>query len=168
MELKIIKISDLKLADYNPRKITEDSFSRLRASIRDFGFSDPVIVNSYPGRENVIIGGHMRVRAAQAEEMTEVPCFMVNLDEAKEKMLNIALNNHLLQGEWDEQKLTEILVKLNEDGVNIRMTGMDDKTTTSLLDHGMLKLPAEDALISQNTENSDKLIKNKKCPYCGR
>lgn len=112
MDVKLIPIKDLKFAEYNPRSITTSQFEKLRQSIREFGFVEPVVVNSFKGRENVIVGGHMRVRAAEAEGWTEVPCHFVSLDAQKEKLLNIALNR--IHGEWDEGKLAELVFTLNQ------------------------------------------------------
>jgi len=137
MELKIIPIKDLKFAEYNPRTINKENFDRLCRSIKEFGFTVPNTVNSHAGRENVLIGGHMRTRAAEAEGLTEVPCWVVDIDETRERMLNIALNNPDLAGEWDEQMLAEILVKLNEEDANIKLTGFDETQVSSILDDYM-------------------------------
>ncbi len=119
-------IGELKMAEYNPRRIAPENFERLRKSLREFGFADPAVVNKHVGRENVVIGGHMRIRAAEQEGMTEVPCFFVDMDESREKLLNIALNAPALQGVWDEERLAEILVKLNEDGADLTLTGFNE------------------------------------------
>lgn len=137
MELKLIPIKDLKFADYNPRKISKENFARLRESIKNFGFTVPATVNMHPGREMVLIAGHMRTRAAQAEGLTEVPCLVVDLPLQKEKMLNIVLNNKNVQGEFDEEKLAEIIVKLNEEDADIKLTGFDDRQVSVLLDDYM-------------------------------
>lgn len=137
MELRTIPISELKFAEYNPREISKENFTRLRTSIKEFGFTVPCTVNSHPGRENVLIAGHMRTRASQEEGMTEIPCWVVDLDENRERMLNVALNNPNLQGDWDEQKLAELFVKLNEEDANLRLTGFDEGEVVRLLrDYG--------------------------------
>ena len=137
METKLIKIEDLKFADYNPRTISKENFERLRLSIRSFGFTVPCTVNNYPGRENVLIAGHMRSRAAKEEGMTEVPCFIVSLDPQKERLLNIALNNQNLAGEYDEQLLAEMIVKLNDEDADIKLTGFDEEQISNILDDYM-------------------------------
>ena len=135
--MKLIPIKDLKFADYNPRKISKENFERLRRSIKEFGFTVPNTVNSHNGRENVLIGGHMRTRAAEAEGMTEVPCWIIDVDPQKERMLNVALNNPHLAGDWDDQMLAEMLVKLNDEGADVKLTGFDEDQVTRILDDYM-------------------------------
>src|SRR3990167_8156473 len=135
MEIKLVPIGDLQFADYTPRKITDSQFRKLRASLREFGFVEPVVVNRHPGRENVIVGGHMRVRAAIAEAMTEAPCFFVDLDPQKEKLLNIALNR--ISGDWDEEKLAEMVYKLNEEGADLTLSGFEEHEVSRILDDVM-------------------------------
>lgn len=137
MELKIIPIKELKFADYNPRKISKENFARLRQSIKNYGITVPNTVNMYPGRENVVIAGHQRTRAAEAEGHTEVPCYIVSVDPQKEKMLNIVLNNKNVSGVYDEEKLAEMIVKLNEEDANLKLTGFDEREMSVLLDDYM-------------------------------
>lgn len=99
MEIHQIKIQDLKPADYNPRKLTKDQHAQLTASIKKFGLVDPIIVNRHPGRENVVVGGHQRLKIASELGFTDVPVVFVDLDEKGERELNLRLNKNL--GEWD-------------------------------------------------------------------
>jgi len=99
MEIKYIKVDKLNPADYNPRQMTEKQEQELIDSLQAFGFAEPIVVNSNPKRKNVIIGGHQRVNVAKQIGITEIPCVFYNLDEEKEKELNIRLNKNL--GEWD-------------------------------------------------------------------
>lgn len=110
-----VGIDELKKSDYNPRKWDEKQLGDLKASIKKFGIVDPAIVNSAENRKNIVIGGHMRIEAAKALGITEMPVVYLNIpDVEKEKELNIRLNkNH---GEFDfsllanfaEDFLTEI------------------------------------------------------------
>lgn len=95
-----VRISDLKPSDYNPRKWNEKSLSDLKTSIKRFGIVDPAIVNSAKGRENIVIGGHMRIEASKALGIEEMPVIYLNIpDIEKEKELNLRLNKN--QGEFD-------------------------------------------------------------------
>lgn len=132
MNIVQIPIDQLLPADYNPRSITPVQFERLQESIRTFGFAEPVIINTHPGRENIIIGGHMRVEAARALGWTEVPCVQVDLDEQKERLLNIALNR--IHGEWDQDKLQELVVKLQQDGADLKLSGLEEDELVKLID----------------------------------
>lgn len=95
-----VKIDDLIKADYNPRKWSEKALNDLKASIKKFGLVDPAVVNGAENRKNVVIGGHMRIEAAKALGITEMPVVYLNIpDIEKEKELNIRLNKN--QGEFD-------------------------------------------------------------------
>jgi ParB-like chromosome segregation protein Spo0J len=99
MKIEQVKISELKPAEYNPRQMTKDQAEDLRKSLKKYGFVDPIIVNSNPERNNIIIGGHQRVNVAKQMGIEEVPIFYIDLSEDKEKELNLRLNKNL--GEWD-------------------------------------------------------------------
>lgn len=99
MDIKQVPIDDLQPASYNPRKLTEDQHRHLKESISKFGMVDPLIVNSHPGRENIVVGGHMRLLIAKELGLTQVPVYYVNLDEAGERELNLRLNKN--GGEFD-------------------------------------------------------------------
>ena len=94
-----IPIDDLKPSGYNPRQLTRKQYSNLRRSISELGFVAPVIVNTYPGRENVIVGGHQRVSVAKDLGIEKIPCFLVFLSPDKEREANVRLNRNT--GEWD-------------------------------------------------------------------
>lgn len=95
-----VDIDKLTKADYNPRKWDEKALSDLKASIKRFGLVDPIILNGAENRKNVVIGGHMRLEAAKALGIKQVPAVYINLpDIEKEKELNLRLNKN--QGEFD-------------------------------------------------------------------
>jgi hypothetical protein len=99
------RISELKTADYNPRRMTEKQEKDLTDSIKQFGFVDPLVVNSHPKRKNIVIGGHQRLIIAKKLKLKTVPCVEIPLDIDKERELNIRLNKN--NGEWDVKKLQE-------------------------------------------------------------
>ena len=109
LEVSEIAISELNNAKYNPRKITDEELEGLKYSIKTFGFVDPVIVNK---RNMTIVGGHMRTRAAEALGYDFVPCTMVDLTDAEEKALNIALNSQSISGKYDDEILRPLLEEL--------------------------------------------------------
>jgi hypothetical protein len=99
-------------ANYNPRSIDKSAFDSLKASLRQFGFVEPVVVNL---RSGVLVGGHQRVRAAIELGMTSVPVMWVDLDETTEKALNITLNNTAISGYYTEELqvlLAELTVEM--------------------------------------------------------
>lgn len=79
--------------------MTKKQADDLTESIRTFGMVDPIIVNRNPARENVVIGGHQRLRVAMAEGLGSVPVVYLDLTEEQERELNLRLNNN--QGQWD-------------------------------------------------------------------
>ena len=90
-KLSVLPIKDLNPAEYNPRKKLkpgDKEYEKIKHSIEEFGFADPVVVNS----DMTIIGGHQRVTVAAALGYTEVPCAIVEVSKTQEKALNIALN----------------------------------------------------------------------------
>lgn len=99
MKTKQVNISDLIFADYNPRLLTEKQHRDLKKSVKEFGLVEPIVVNEHPDRKNIIVGGHQRVKVAKELKFKEVPVAYVNLDEEREKELNIRLNKN--GGQWD-------------------------------------------------------------------
>jgi DNA modification methylase len=104
LNIVYVPIANLKPAEYNPRKISKEALDQLKESIDRFDLVDPVIVNSSTKRKNVVIGGHMRLRAAKELGHKTVPVVHVNITSLeKEKELNLRLNRNT--GEWDFEKL---------------------------------------------------------------
>ncbi len=100
LRVEQVAISNLKPSDYNPRRWTTDAIKQLRDSIERFGLVDPIICNIAPGREQIVIGGHFRLKVAKDLGFKEVPVVYLNIpDIEKEKELNIRLNKNL--GEFD-------------------------------------------------------------------
>ena len=100
-ELRMIPVSELKPAEYNPRKKLkpgDKEYEKIKNSIEEFGFADPLVVNS----DMTVIGGHQRLSCAINMGYTEVPCAVVDIDKVREKALNIALNK--ITGAWDESR----------------------------------------------------------------
>lgn len=104
MQIKYRKISELIPADYNPRDVTEQEFQDIKDSLKEFGFVDPVVVNTHPERMNIIVGGHQRTKVWASMGYESVPTSEVSLTFEKEKQLNIRLNKN--SGHWDFDKLS--------------------------------------------------------------
>ena len=101
MQIVYKKISELKPAEYNPRQLTEDEHQQITASIKEFGLIDPIIVNCHCDRENIIVGGHARVRIAKEMGMDSVPCVLVALNLEDERRCNLRLNRNVGSWDWD-------------------------------------------------------------------
>ena len=99
MKIKNYSITELKKAEYNPRQLKKEQYLQIKNSIEQFGFVEPIVVNTYKGREGVIIGGHQRYRIAKDLGFKEIPCVELNVDIEQEKEINIRLNKNT--GEFD-------------------------------------------------------------------
>jgi len=141
-----LSAKDLKPANYNPRQISATDFDALKDSISKFGMAEPIVVNSNPEREGIVIGGHQRLRACMDLGIKEVPCFLVNLEEKDERELNIRLNrNH---GEFDFDALANHF------------------DAGDLLDWGMSARELElDVVLPEDGEEEKKPKKEKKFEY---
>lgn len=129
LTIQRINIKQLKPAAYNPRKISDKAFEDLKESLRRFELVDPLIVNSSPERQNIIIGGHQRYRAAKDLGHKTVPVVYVELDEARERELNLRLNRN--QGEFDFELLKEFDIDLLLD------VGFDDTDLSAIWDDAL-------------------------------
>lgn len=136
------KIDDLKPADYNPRKDLkpgDKEYEKLKRSLKEFGYVEPVIWNETTGR---IVGGHQRLKVLKDLGYTEVDCVVVNLTEEKEKALNVALNK--ISGEWDNNLLANLLKELDQDGFDVTITGFDLEEAKDLFGSGSMENVHED------------------------
>nr|DAU17325.1 MAG TPA: adenine specific DNA methyltransferase [Caudoviricetes sp.] len=126
------KINKLIPADYNPRKDLkpgDPEFEKLKRSIHEFGYVDPIIWNKQTGH---VIGGHQHLKILQDEGLTEVDCVVVDFDEAKEKALNVALNK--ISGAWDQAKLGLLISDLEASAFDVSLTGFDESEIADLLE----------------------------------
>ena len=115
--------ADLLPADYNPRKDLKPGdleYEKLKRSIEQFGYVEPVIWNKTTGR---VVGGHQRLKVLIDMGITEIDCVVVEMDEAKEKALNIALNK--ISGDWDKDKLALLIADLQGEDFDVSLTGFD-------------------------------------------
>ena len=115
--------ADLLPAEYNPRKDLKPGdleYEKLKRSIEQFGYVEPVIWNKATGR---VVGGHQRLKVLMDMGITEVDCVVVDMPEDKEKALNIALNK--ISGEWDKDKLSLLIADLQGVDFDVSLTGFD-------------------------------------------
>lgn len=141
-ELRMIPVSKLKPAEYNPRKKLkpgDKEYEKIKNSIEEFGFADPLVVNA----DMTIIGGHQRLTVAMALGYTEVPCAVVDIDKVREKALNIALNK--ITGAWDENLLAELLEDIQNSDFDLGKTGFDPPEIEQLFNQVHDKQVKEDS-----------------------
>lgn len=142
MDIRKIKVDQLKPADYNPRKDLKPGdaeYEKLKRSITEFGYVEPVIWNKRTGN---VVGGHQRLKVMKDMGVTEVDCVVVDLDNNKEKALNVALNK--ISGEWDNTLLANLLQDLDRNGYDVTLTGFDLAEAQELFGSGSMENVHED------------------------
>lgn len=142
MQIEKIAVAELKAAAYNPRKDLQPGdaeYEKLKRSIQEFGYVEPVIWNK---RTGIVVGGHQRLKVMKDLGFTEVDCVVVDLEESKEKALNIALNK--ISGEWDTDLLASLLKDLDGNGYDITLTGFDLAEAQELFGSGSMENVHED------------------------
>ncbi len=125
-----INIDELVPYARNARIHSKEQILQLRASLREFGFVNPVIVD----RDLNIIAGHGRVMAAKEEGINEAPCvFVEHLTEAQKRAYILADNRLALNAGWDEEMLSVELSELQGVDFDISLLGFDDAELNKLL-----------------------------------
>ena len=122
MEFKKIRIADLIPASYNPRKKLKKGdreYEKIRNSITEFGYVEPVIVNS----DMTIVAGHQRATVLTDLGYEEIDCIVIDIDKQKEKALNIALNK--ITGEWNKELLADLIADLQDSDFDVSFTGFE-------------------------------------------
>lgn len=124
-------VSTDKLVPYvnNARTHSAEQVNKLRSSLREFGFINPVIIDSEYG----IIAGHGRVLAAKEEGIEQVPCVLVDyLTEAQKKAYIIADNRFAQDAGWDEELLKIEIESLQGANFDVSLTGFEDQEIADL------------------------------------
>jgi DNA modification methylase len=122
MEFRKLPIENLIPAEYNPRKKLkpgDSEFEKIKNSIHEFGYVDPVIVN----KDLTVIGGHQRISVLKTLGFTEIDCVVIEIDKTKEKALNVALNK--ISGDWNKELLAELIKDLLSLDYDVSFTGFE-------------------------------------------
>lgn len=151
MTIKQVEISELIPYENNPRK-NDEAVEYVANSIREFGFKVPIIID----KENVIVAGHTRYKAANELGLNVVPCIVADdLDENQIKAFRLADNKVSEQSEWDYLKLEQELLNVDFD---MSCFGFDADSEMEDFDISSLY---ED---SKSEEKPKTII----CPFCGK
>lgn len=132
MLVKTLPINELEPASYNPRKELQPGdpeFKKLKRSIDEFGYVELVVVNA--ANHNTVISGHQRLAVLKHLGQTTVDCVVVELDETREKALNVAMNK--ISGDWDQDKLALLIADLDASDFDAELTGFNDEEIQSLI-----------------------------------
>lgn len=143
LEVRTLPLADLKPAPYNPRrslKPGDQPYEKLARSLREFGLVEPLVWNELTGH---VVGGHLRLIILKALGVREVPVSVVRLSPAREKALNVLLNNREAQGRFDPDKLANLLTEL-EELPESALTGFDPGTLAALRLEPAGDVPAEE------------------------
>ncbi|MCS1351160.1 site-specific DNA-methyltransferase [Mechercharimyces sp. CAU 1602] len=128
MQIERIAVEHIKESTYNPRQMSDKELERLQMSIHEFGFVEPLVWNRTTGN---LVGGHQRLKVLKEQGIAEVECSVVELEETKEKALNLALNK--ISGEWDLEKLVGVLSEIQLSGMDIHVTGFDSSDINEVI-----------------------------------
>ncbi len=128
-QMKMVPIDKLVPYINNARTHSPEQITKLRASLREFGFINPVIIDKDYG----VIAGHGRLEAAKAEGLDEVPCVLADhLSEAQKKAYILADNRMAMDAGWDEELLRIEIEALQAEAFDIGLTGFDEKELADL------------------------------------
>ena len=133
-EMQLVPITKLVPYVNNARTHSPEQINKLRSSLREFGFINPVIID----RDYGVIAGHGRILAAKEEGISEVPCvFADHLTEAQKKAYIIADNRMAMDAGWDEELLRVEIESLQAADFDPLLTGFDEKELSKLFDDGI-------------------------------
>ena len=155
-----MKLNDIYLAEYNPRKTLkpgDTEYEALKNSLERFGLAEPLIVNKVTER---LISGHQRLNVLKASGIKEAEVVLVELNEDQEKLLNIALNK--IDGDWDYKKLEVLFEDIKAD--DIKFTGFTPEELKNLFDSDFSDLEGDEEKKSQDVGDKDKNNKNLDIP----
>ena len=132
-DMRLVPIDRLVPYVNNARTHSADQIMKLRSSLREFGFINPVIID----RDYGVIAGHGRLMAAKEEGFTEVPCVLVDhLTEAQKKAYILADNRYAQDAGWDEELLRLEIEALEGMDFDVSLTGFDDQEIADLFADG--------------------------------
>ena len=160
-DYKKLSVADLVPYARNSRTHSPQQVDKIAASIREFGFLNPIIVD---GR-NGIVAGHGRVMAAQKLGLSELPVIDAShLSEAQKRAYVIADNRLALDAGWDNEMLKIELQDLEADGFDLSLTGFDIGELTALFDDPNFAAGTEDDQ-GKLDQLAPKIVQ---CPHCGQ
>jgi len=132
-DMQLVPVSKLVPYVNNARTHSPEQVMKLRSSLREFGFINPIIID----RDYGIIAGHGRLLAAKEEGITEVPCVFVDyLTEAQKKAYILADNRMAMDAGWDEELLRVEIEALQGEAFDVSLTGFDEKELADLFKDG--------------------------------
>lgn len=128
-EMQLVDIAKLIPYINNARTHSPEQVTKLRASLREFGFVNPVIIDA----DYNVIAGHGRLMAAKEEGIKEIPCVFVDyLTDAQKKAYILADNRMAMDAGWDEELLRVEIEALQGENFDVSLTGFSDDDLADL------------------------------------
>ena len=132
-KMELVDIGRLIPYVNNARTHSPEQIAKLRSSLREFGFINPVLVD----RDYNVIAGHGRIAAAKEEGLTKIPCvFVEHLTEVQKKAYILADNRMAMDAGWDNDLLRVELEALQGEDFDVLLTGFDETELSKLFDEG--------------------------------
>ncbi|VAX41670.1 DNA adenine methyltransferase [hydrothermal vent metagenome] len=152
VQMRRLPVDQLLPAPYNPRKALQpgsDEYNRLERSLKEFDLVQPIVWNE---QTKHVVGGHQRLSILKNWGEADIDVVVVSLTLEREKALNVALNNSQVGGDWDSDKLIDLLTDLNDNTeIDATLTGFDKKEINNIL-----FIPA--LLPEEETEEEEELV----------
>lgn len=175
-----LKMEDRKLIDLvpyvnNARTHTKKQIEEIAESILEFGFNDPVSIDSKDG----LITGHGTVMACQllvsrGKDYSVIPCIILDHLSERQKKAYILAHNRIAQNSgWDMEKLASEMNSLVELDFDINIIGFDEQELDGILKVDASFLPDEEVINGEKPEPTEKKTRKSKskllhtCPKCG-
>jgi len=162
----IEQISTADLIPYarNSRTHSDEQVAQIAASIREFGFNNPVLIDA----ENTIIAGHGRVLAAGRIKLETVPCLrLTHLTDTQRRAYVIADNRIAMNATWDQELLSVELADLNSDEFDMGLLGFDVDELSTLMGFESRSVASSEPPESSSVEvDVDGFSMGAKCPRC--
>ncbi|MGB4501179.1 MAG: ParB/Srx family N-terminal domain-containing protein [Natronincolaceae bacterium] len=159
MKVQKIDIDKLKPHPKNPRVHPDSAIEKLVRSIKEFGWTNPILVS----KDGQILAGHARLKAAKKAGIEEVPVIYLPLEGAKAEAYMIADNRLQEETDWDYEKLESLLGNMTESGFDLEITGFSEIEVEGLLQD----VDIDNFLIDVNEPKEAENKKPITCPNCG-
>ena len=157
-QVKLISIDSIKAYRKNARTHSEAQIGQIMASLREFGWTNPVLISS----KMVLIAGHARLEAARRLGMKEVPCITLDgLTDAQRRAYVIADNKLALNAGWNEDLLREELLELKSMDFDMDLLGFDPEEMADITLGRDVNQPEYDESAADDVEMIT-------CPECGK
>lgn len=160
-KLEYLPVTKLTAYETNSRTHSDEQISQIAASINEFGFTNPVLIDP----DNTIIAGHGRVQAAKQIGMDEVPCLRLShLTEAQRKAYVIADNKLALNAGWDDELLRQEIAELKDIEFDISLLGFSEEEL-NLIEGNINFEPSSEDDQGKLDQLEPKWVA---CPHCGK